>query len=288
MSASVSSRVLNNLVWNLKPHEFPRLTEKLIGTYRALLDRIAATPETQRTFENVIKPLAEFEAESVITESILTFPLNVSDDAAVRDASTEAKKALEAFQIEAQMRSDVYEVIRDFSASPEASSLAPEDRRFVDFLVRDYRRNGLHLPAETRARHEALSKELAEMCTAYSQNVNNDATEEWMTPSELEGLPAGGLEALESRGEDGKRQVTMKYPHIEPCLQYVKDAAVRARLDKAFKGRQLEANVPLAERVLGLREERARLLGYESSAAYTLEIEMAKDPATVDRFYEAL
>src|SRR3989338_6695010 len=140
--ASVN-RVFNNLRWNLKAAEFPVLAQELVSAYKSVLDQIAATPADQRTFNNVIKPLAEFEAESVITESILTFPLNVSDDPEVRDASTEAKKIIDAFQIEAQMRVDVYEVVRDFAASSEASALPADDKRFVDFLIRDYRRNGL-------------------------------------------------------------------------------------------------------------------------------------------------
>ena len=319
MASSCIPKALNQLRWNLKPSEFPVLAEQLISSYRAVLDGIASVAPEQRSFSSVVLPLAQFEADAQVTESILTFPLNVSPDPLVRDASTEAKKRLEAFQIEAQMRPDVYSAIQAYAdSSPEVHALAHEDRRFLDHVLRDYRRNGLALSAEVREKNEALSKEIAELCTSISQHLNNDTSHLFLSVAQLKGLPPSLISALplaESEQDKDKkeaekkkehqnsdaalkadslddptqlRQVTMKYPHVIPCMQHVVDGATRALLDRKFKGRQMEENVPLAERVLRLRDEKARLLGYATSAAYTLEIEMAHDPDTVDGFYAQL
>lgn len=82
--------------------------------------------------------------------NICTFPQHVHTDKAVRDASTEAEEKLSKHGVEMSARYDVYEAVQAYAARGEA--LEGEDKRFFDRVMRDYRRCGMHLDADTRAK----------------------------------------------------------------------------------------------------------------------------------------
>lgn len=49
------------------------------------------------------------------------------------------------------MRADTYASIKAYSETDHAKTLEGEDKRFLERVLRDYERKGLHLPEETRA-----------------------------------------------------------------------------------------------------------------------------------------
>ncbi|MDF2694466.1 MAG: Thimet oligopeptidase, partial [Labilithrix sp.] len=88
--------------------------------------------------------------------------------------------------------------------------------------------------------------------------------------------------------KDGKVVITTDYPDYFPVLTYAKDRKVALDLFKQFENRAADKNVPVLERILALRSEKAKLLGYATWADYVLEPRMAKDPKTVSALLESL
>ena len=79
--------------------------------------------------------------------------------------------------------------------------------------------------------------------------------------------------------------MTLSRSLIVPFLQFSPRRALREKAYEAWTARGANGgatdNRALAAEILKLREERARLLGYDSFAAYKLETEMAKTPDRV-------
>jgi len=282
---------------------------------RALLDRLVADVKPAEdpksaTFETVMRPQIADEEFTSLTARILSFYQYVSNDSEIRDASTEASKAMSEFGIECQMREDVFRLVEAvYKNSGLAESKEQDKERLIDaalakaaglenpetarLLERDYQsyiRYGLALPAgEQRDRFKEIKKRLSQIQIAFQKNLNEEDGGIWFTKEQLDGVPADVIDTLQKgTGEnEGKVRLSFKYPDLFPTLKFAKNPDVRKQLfiDNENKCNQ---NVELFKEAILLRDEAARLLGYPDHAAYRIEDKMAKTPKTVWDFLNDL
>ena len=162
------------------------------------------------------------------------------------------------------------------------------ERRWKDFV-----RAGAKLSADGQGRLAEINERLASLGARFGQNVLNDEKSwamELTEESELAGLPDFVLEAMasasEERGLAARHAVTLSRSIIEPFLTFSTRRDLRERAFGAWMARGESAgrdNWPLIAEILALRAEKARLLGYDSFAAFKLEDTMAKTPAAVEK-----
>jgi peptidyl-dipeptidase Dcp len=137
-----------------------------------------------------------------------------------------------------------------------------------------------------------LSQKLATLGTSFSQNVLKDESEYQLvleTEEDRAGLPdfliAAAAEAAKERGLDGKHVITLSRSSIEPFLQFSTNRRLREEAFKAWSARGENGgdtdNRAIIKDTLELRAERARLLGFDSFAAFKLDDTMAKTPENV-------
>jgi len=279
---------LPKLNFALKASDIATLTKSILEEGVRELDRVASTPPTNCTFSNVIWPLAALETNIEIKLSAATFLQNVSTDGDVRQASVEATKQLEKYEIDKTTREDLFRVVKCVAENAEEMGrLDDESRRLVNKMMTVFKHNGLLLEPELRQQLKAKRTRLAELMVDFSNNMNEDRTELLLTTAELEGCPSDFLEGREIR-EDGKYVVTMKYPDVFGVLKYAKSETVRRSMDEAFNSRCRQSNRPILEEALRLRFECAKLLGYKNHAEFQLEERLAKSSAAVMDFEEDL
>ncbi|KAI7834717.1 hypothetical protein BX661DRAFT_139353 [Kickxella alabastrina] len=279
--STAKGTVLN---FELSPEDIARSVDKMIAESKLILDKAAA--ETNPTFSSVIVPLASRENAQGAEYSVITFLQNVSTKKEVRDASSEAEEKLEAFEIELMMREDVYKVVRAvFDNQAEMAALGPEDRRLVEKLEEDYRRNGLALSAEKREKLGQINKRLSELGIKFSRNTNENDGRILFTREELEGLADDYFEGRATEVVDGveKYVVTTKYPDLVPVMQAGKKEKTRKLLSTVNEQRCPE-NIELMQEAIALRVEAAQLLGFKTHAEFKLKEKMAKTPKEVMDF----
>jgi peptidyl-dipeptidase Dcp len=166
--------------------------------------------------------------------------------------------------------------------------LAPDQRRLLDRHRLNFVRNGALLDPAQKARMAAISERLASLHTAFGQNVLHDE-DEWrlvLDESDLDGLPdfarAAAAEAARERGLDGRYAITLARASVEPFLTFSARRDLRQAAYEAWAARGehpgAHDNQPLIGEIMALRAEQARLLGYDSFAAYRLDDTMAKTP----------
>ena len=167
--------------------------------------------------------------------------------------------------------------------------VSDEQKRVLERLHLAFVRQGAALAPEKKKRLAEITERLAVLGTQFGQNVLAD---ERAYTLELEGEPdlaglseaqiqAAGKAAAE-RGMAGKRVITLSRSSIEPFLQFSSRRDLRETAFKAWLARGEHAgandNRAIIAEMVKLRAERARLLGYESFAAYRLDDTMAKTP----------
>lgn len=260
-----------------------RLADNVIATSTSAHDTVAAVPLDQVNYENVIAPLANLEAEEFALVQSCVFPALVSTSKEVRDASSEAEKRIDAYNVKCSMREDVYRVVKAFAE--KKVPLSPQAQRFVDRLVRDYERLGLNLSADIRRKVEFLKTTIGELCIEFQQNMNEENRRLYFTESELAGLPADFIKEL-TRDSDGKLEINLKYPHYFPIMERCKVGSTRKAVAVAYDQRCMDENVTILEKVVAMRNAMAQLLGYRNHAEYAIATRMAKSPAKVKSFLE--
>ena len=146
------------------------------------------------------------------------------------------------------------------------------------------------MQGDAAKRMKAVKQRLAELGTAFTQNLLADERDWFMEMSEddLEGLPGFAVEAARAAGEErgvSGPVVTLSRSLITPFLQFSPRRDLRERAYKAWVARGANGgetdNRDIAAEILSLREERAKLLGYSDFASYKLETEMAGSPDKV-------
>ncbi|XP_068207968.1 thimet oligopeptidase-like isoform X1 [Palaemon carinicauda] len=255
-------------------------TDALITQQRAVYDQIAELPIENVTYDNVIKQLAELMAERSTLGSPLDFPQHAATDKEVREASSKAEQKLEEFDVEMSMRKEIFDRVISFKKTDD---LTDEQKRLVDKLILHGKRNGLHLAQEIQTEVKAIKKRMSELSIKFQRNLNEDNTKLFFTKEELAGMPDDFVSEL-TEGEDGKLEVTMKYPHLFPVTKKCRVPRTRQLMVTASQAKCMDENTPILEELITLRQKQADLLGYPNHAAYILEERMASTPANVEKF----
>jgi metallopeptidase MepB len=256
---------------------------------KALLDGLVAKVSTEdATFQNVMHPILVDGNKASAIKRKLTFYQYVSSDEKLRAASTSAEQVMSDFNIETNMREDVFKLVNAAYETRDKQGLDKEALHIIEKERQGYIRNGLLLPAgEKRDRFKETQKRLSQLCIQCQKNLNEEKGGIWFTPEELEGVPQDDIdvEKLEKgTGEnEGKVKVSFKYNHYFAMLKYAKHEQTRRQYVIADANKS-NNNVPLFQEILALRDEAARLLGYPNHASVRIEEKMAKTDGRVSEF----
>jgi peptidyl-dipeptidase Dcp len=178
----------------------------------------------------------------------------------------------------------------------DALDLTGEQKRLLERTFIRFRRAGAGLDETRKQRMAEINERLAHLSTEFSHHLL--AEEQGWTlelgPNDRDGLSAPFIAAAEAaaaeRGQPGKAVVTLSRSSVEPFLQSSTRRDLREKVYKAFiargdNGNENDNSAVIGE-ILKLREESAKLLGYETFAAYRLEDSMAKTPQNVRKLLE--
>ncbi len=253
----------------------------------AALDRIGALTPATATFRNTFIALDDLNDQIGLAANRLALIEQTSTNAALRDAATDAIKALSEWSVGIDYREDVYHALQALAATQP--KLNGEDKKLFDDTLRDYRRAGLALPKAQRDAVEQLRKELTGLETDYENNVTKAHAELKFTKAELAGVPEDFLTQQGIKtGDDEytlKANVTFHYLMVE---DNAKLEATRRRMMTAQCDLAREANIPLLQKILVRRDDLAHRLGYGSYADYVTEPRMVKNAATAIDFLQNL
>ncbi|TCO71323.1 M3 family metallopeptidase [Rhodovulum euryhalinum] len=256
---------------------------------RAEIDAIATNPEPP-DFANTIEALER--SGQALNDVLSVFYLVAAvDSTSRREALQRAfSPKLAEFSTDVTLNAALFTRIETVWQGRAALDLTPEQARLLEVKRRDFVRAGAALADEGRARLRAINTRLAELGTAFGQNLLADERD-WTMPlaqADLDGLPGFVAEAARAAGAErgaGGPVVTLSRSLIVPFLQFSPRRDLRERAYRAWTARGARGgttdNRAIVTETLALRAERAALLGHDSFAASKLETEMAKTPAAV-------
>ena len=241
-------------------------------------------------------------------ESVATTP-------ELRVAHNAVQPKVSAFYSNIPLHEGLWKAIKRYAETPAAKALDPTRQRFLTKTIDSFKRHGADLDSAGKERLKEIDVALTEKTTKFSENVLDatNAWELIITDEkQLAGLPPAAIAAArasfvqkttmdsrkkamnsrktntettsatnESGGEETTEngwRFTLQAPSYIAVMTYLDDASVREKMWHAYAVRAASApfnNEPLVVKILELRREKARLLGFQDFADLVLEDRMA-------------
>ena len=279
-------------------HVVPALTE-LISQHRQRLDALLEASEDP-SFDSLVAPLEEMEHELSRVWSPVSHLQSVLGSQEWRQAYNEALPILTEYGTELSQNAALQQAYAKVDGKLGAD--ADEGQRSaVGHALRDFRLAGVDLPEADKDRFREIMLELAGIQASFDHNVQ-DAQDAWSLPidseAELEGLPAFFLKRAEAEARAGGREgflLKLDFPTYETVMKHAENRALREQFYHAWVTRGSDEGADPAwdnsdniRRILALRHEAAKLVGFGNYAEYSLATKMASTPAEVVGFLEEL
>ncbi|PIT92064.1 MAG: hypothetical protein COU08_04390 [Candidatus Harrisonbacteria bacterium CG10_big_fil_rev_8_21_14_0_10_42_17] len=269
--------------WNA--HDINLAVHQYLDTKQKRYADIKALPKEQRTFANTILALEAADYTVVDGVTCVDFLMHVSPKKLVRET---AKKAVDFFlekNTELEFDEGLYRALKEYAVKKE--KLSGEHKKLFDDMLRNYRRMGFGLPTRQQNRLKTITKKLNVLSVQFSKTINDYENSITITQQEAKGLPTSYLTNLR-KNKRGQYIVTTSYPDFFTFMKYCSNAKEREKLAHVFFQKGGKQNLFLLKKIISLRNERARLLGYKHHGDFQTEIKMAKSAERAFRFVEDL
>ena len=284
---------------DIKPEHVEPAIRGLIDENRALIERLTAETATP-TWDDFVSPMDEAGERLGRAWGVVGHLHSVFDVPEWREAYNAMLPDISRFFAEVGQNLALFQKYKALHDSAEFATLSPVRQRILEHALRDFRLSGAELADELKPRFQAIQEEQSQLAAKFSENLLDatNAHAEWVSDEAgLAGIPedarAAAREAAQAEAKPGWK-FTLQMPSYLPVLQYADDRELRARMYRANATRASELgnpeldNGPLIGRILALRHEEARMLGYRNYAEVSLVPKMADTPEQVLGFLHDL
>ena len=271
----------------VRPESFEGAFETALAEERAEIEAIASNT-APATFQNTIEALERSGRTrgrvsrlfAVATENIT----NPQYQALEREWDPRLTAASDAIFMNPRLFSRVSTVY----ASRDTAGLRADQKRLTERLHDLFIRRGARLGEAEKAQLSKINQDLASLFAAFRQKLLADE-DTWTvldSQTDLAGLPAAFVDAARAAADDrklsGKWVVVNTRSSVDPFLTFSSRRDLRETVWKKFKSRGDTGNAndtkSTIARIVKLRADRAKLLGFASHAHWRMADTMAKDP----------
>lgn len=283
----------------IKPEHVVPAMKSLIADAQETLS-IVTQDSTPSTWDDVITPLEKKTLALSRAWGAVSHLMSVCDEPELRKTYNEALPIVTQFWI-GLSQSSLSKKYKAIKESDGFKNLSAVRQRIINEELIDFKLAGAFLPDDKKAELKTVKETLAQESQKFSENLL-DATNAYGLlvddEKELAGIPADDIaafkETAQAANQEGYR-ITLQIPHYLAVLQYAQNRKLRETLYHAYVIRASELdfdgkfnNNDVMRRIVDLRAQEARLLGYRNYGEVSLATKMAKTPEEVVAFLRDL
>ncbi len=281
----------------IKTDHFKPAIVEAIRSAALEINRITENPELP-SFENSVAELDRC-GEKLDQIAAVLFNLNSAETSKkLQSAAQNISPLLARFSNDITLNKKLFSRIRSVFEKMDTLGLSREQQMLVEKKYRGFVLGGAGLNKKDKSRFREISEELSKLTLTFEKNVLDETNsfELHITDrDDLRGLPKDIAEMalIEAVKRNKKGWVfTLNYPSYIPFMQYSEKRELREKMLKAFSSKAFHNNKKdnrsLVSRIVNLRLETAKLLGFSNYAAMVLGDRMAENPENVESFLEDL
>lgn len=275
----------------IKNEHFRPAFEEAIKVHNLEIDSIVNNSE-KPNFQNTIVALEN--AGSLLNNvSTVFYNLNSANtNDSIQAIAKDLAPILSSHSDEISMNAKLFDKIKEIWNNRNSLGLDAEDTKLLEETYKSFVRSGANLKEADKEKMKKINAELSTLTTQFGQNLLAETNAYELvvdSASQLEGLPeslkTAAAEEATAKGKKDKWVFTLQNPSIMPFLQYAKNRELRKQIWDAYQMRgnhdNTSDNKEIIQKIVNLRLQKAKLLGYASHANYVLEESMAKTPENV-------
>ncbi len=282
----------------IKNEHFLPALEEGIKQQRAELEQIINNSDSP-TFQNTIAAL-EKSGKLLTKVNRVFFNLtsaNTNDE--LQKVAEIITPQLTKLNNDIYLNENLYQRIKAIYDQRESLNLNKEELRLLENYYTDFTRAGIGLSEDKKTRLREINEQLSSLQLKFGDNLRKETNALGLVidkQEDLIGLPEAVIKAAaelaEANGLKGKWAFNLQRPSWTPFLQYSQKRELREKLYNAYINRGNNNNEfdnkEIIKKIVELRIEKAKLLGYETYAHFKLEKNMAKTPENVLKFLNEL
>ena len=254
------------------------------------------------TWDNFFQKIEDMEDRLQQVWSPASHLHAVADNSELRSVYNNCLKKLSDYSTEVGQNIDLFKAYNAFSKNPAFNAISKAQKKIITNTLRDFRLSGVNLDVKNKIAYKNIQNKLSELQTKFEENLL-DATHAWKkhitNKEELTGLPKSVMAlAAENAKKESKKGwlFTLEAPSYIPVMKYADNAELRKEMYWAYTTRASELgpnatiwdNSKIMYDILKLRTKKAKLLGFDNYAEYSLETKMAKSSSEVISFLNNL
>ena len=280
--------------------DFSRITDEhylpafYAGCEQQLAEIEAITSQTEVTFDNTVVALER--SGKMLERMLLVFYNKSSADTnpTIDKIESEIAPKLAGHEDAIKLNPALFSRIERLYETRAQLGLDTESVWLIERYHRDFVHAGAQLSPESRETLKQYNEKLSELQTKFDQNALAEANRLAVVVDDvamLAGLSESEIDiaaqAAKERSLEGKYLVNMVNYTGHPWLaslenRDLREKIMRASMSKSTSGGDFD-NQELIKQIVKLRAERAKLLGFESHAAYVLSDQTAGKPANAHK-----
>ena len=242
------------------------------------------------TFENTIAAYEDAGRPFYRTNRIFDIYTSTMNDKPMQALESELSPLLAKFDDEIMQNDPLFQRIKIvYEQSKDNKDLTPEQQRLVEVFYKQFTRQGAGLSKEKKKRLAEINERLATLFTNFRHNQLADEEKYTLVlddEKDLAGLSDSlrhaAAAAAESHKQKGKWVITNTRSSMEPFLVFSTRRDLREKGWRMWTRRgdnnDEHDNKATISEVLKLRAERAKILGFDNFAQWSLDDSMAKTP----------
>jgi peptidyl-dipeptidase Dcp len=275
-------------------HYLPALIEG-IKEQQAEIAAIINNPE-EPTFENTLEAMDNSGKLLGNVTRVLYNLLSANTSEELQQISKDASPLLSKNSDDIILNEELFARVKKIYDRKDELDLRADQKKLLDDTYKSFIKRGVNLNETDKDKLRSLNSELSLLYLQFSDNLLKETNAFKLVvdkEEDLAGLPAnvvaGAAETAVKNGMEGKWVFTLQKPSLIPFITYARNRDLREKIYKGYYNRgdndNERDNKEIIKRIISLRIERAKLLGYDTHADFVLDDTMAKTP---EKVYELL
>ena len=272
----------------ITPNIIQSAIETIIADNRQQIDGLV--DKGDMSWDGLIKPISLLEDRLSKAWSPVRHLNSVKSSDTLREAYNNCLPLLSEYSTEMSQNRQLYQGYRNIADSSAYAELDLAQQKTVDDALKHFRLGGVDLEGADKQRYQQLQKELSELQSSFDNNLL-DATQSWQKlvtdVRQLEGIPEYAMamfkQLAEQINQSGYR-LTLDMPSYIAVVTYAQSRELRKEVYEAYSTRASDQNITdkkwdnagNMQQIVAKRHEKAKILGFDNYAEYSLETKMAE------------
>ncbi len=278
----------------VKNEDFLPALEKAIEVAR---ERVSELKKVETpTFENFLVPLLNCDKELSLVSGVFfnLYSAHKHDD--MQEISQKFSPTLTKFYNDISLDQELFEKIKMLHDQIDELKLGTEEKTILEKEYKGFVRNGALLSEEEKDKIRKIDEQLSKLSLNFGDNAlaARNAYVLELSDEDVKGMPESFLDASKAVAKEkglkeGQYAVTMDPTLYIPFMTYCQNRDLREKVQKDRSRLAVDGdhgNQENIQEMLKLREQRAKILGFENHAEFVLAERMAKNPGTVFEFMD--